>query len=128
MLPFINQKEALPDYEIFVNLSNGKSIRLGAKPDASATQGLTWRLADPVCVNDVATVRLQDQDEFISDPLAEVHIQDGSVVDGNYRFDFETERSIALGIRSFFATPIGMAITAGFLIAVLVLLFSMYPF
>ena len=106
-LPFVKQKEALPDYEITVLLTNGDKVRLGAKPDVSAIDGLTWRLTDPVSVADVATVRLQEQDKVVADAIAEVQIFGDSVTEGNYRFDFTTERSTSVGVSSFFATPIG---------------------
>ena len=40
-LPFVKQKEALPDYQITINLDSGDQIQLGAKPDTSAADGLT---------------------------------------------------------------------------------------
>lgn len=61
-IPFIKQKEALPDYEVVVVLATGGWIHLGARPDQSAVDGLTWRLTEPVSVKDVAGIRLQDQD------------------------------------------------------------------
>ena len=125
-LPFVKQKESLPDYEVTVLLTNGDRLRLGAKPDASAADGLTWHLADPVSVVDVATVRLQEQDKFIGDAIAEVQILGDSVTEGNYRFDFTTARSTSVGVSSFFATPIGKAIAAGFCIAVLLMLLSAF--
>jgi len=75
-LPFVKQKEALPDYEIVVNLNDGQRIRLGAKPDSSAVGGLTWNLSDPVSLAEVASVRLDEQDKLISDAITEVQIQD----------------------------------------------------
>ena len=125
-LPFIKQKEALPDYEIIVILNNGQQIRLGAKPDTSAVDGLTWNLSDPVSLAEVASVRLQDQDKVVSDAIAEVQITADSVTQGGYRFDFRSERSASVGVQSFFRTPIGMAIAAGFCIAVLLILLSVF--
>lgn len=43
-----------------------------------------------------------------------------------YRFDFETEGSTAVGVTSFFSTPIGKAITMGFVIAILLILLSIF--
>ncbi len=59
-LPFIKRKEALPDYELTLILTNGDKVRLGAKPDTSAVDGLTWHINDPVSIADVASVRLQE--------------------------------------------------------------------
>lgn len=125
-LPLIRKKEALPDYQVLVILHDGDRINLGTKPDASAVNGLTWTLSDPVSVNDVASVRLQDQDKVISDVIAEVQIDDPSNADDVYRFEFDTEWAMSVGIQSFFRTPIGQAIAAAFCIAVIVLLASIF--
>ena len=120
-LPFIKQKEALPDYELTLILTNGGTVRLGAKPDNSAVDGLTWHVNDPVSISDVASVRLQEQDKVISDAVAEVQILGASTTANGYRFDFVSERSTSVGVKSFFGTPIGKAITAGFCIAILLI-------
>ena len=125
-LPLIKRKEALPDYQVIVFLHNGKRINLGTKPDASAANGLEWSLNDPVSTTDVASVRLQDQDKVVSDVIAEVQINDGRVTSGNYEFQFHIERSMSVGVQSFFNTPIGKAIAAAFCIAVLLLLASVF--
>jgi hypothetical protein len=126
ILPFVKKKEALPDYQLFVTLHDGQRINLGAKPDTSAIGGLAWTLNDPVSVTEVASVRLQDQDKALSDAIAEVQLTDVAVVDDNYRFEFHTERSLSVGLQSFFRTPIGKAIAAAFFVAVLLMLASVY--
>ena len=125
-IPLIKQKESLPDYEILVNLNNGQQVSLGAKPDTSAADGLTWSLSDPVSLAEIASVRLQEQDKVVSDAIAEVQVTGEPVTQKGYRFDFRCERSASVGIRSFFSTPIGKAIAAGFCIAVLLMLLSMF--
>lgn len=101
---------------------NGRTSDLGAKPNTSAIDGLTWVLNDPVSISEVVGVRLQEQDKLIADAITEVQITSNSVSTANYRFDFQIERSASIGIKSFFQTPIGMAISAGFFIAVLLML------
>jgi hypothetical protein len=125
-LPFVKQKEALPDYRIIVKLNNGDRIRLGAKPDTSAANGLSWQLSDPISLSGIASIRLDEEDKLISDAIAEVQITDESVTHAGYRFDFHTSRSAAVGVKSFFRTPIGRAITAGFFVAVLVIILSLF--
>lgn len=125
-IPLIRQKEALPDYELIVVLTDGEVQRFGSKPDTSAADGLIWTLPDPPSVKIVAAVRLQERDKVVSDAVAEVQIAGSSVTDQNYRFDFTTERSINVGVSSFFATPVGKAIAWGFCIAVLLLLASIF--
>lgn len=119
-LPLLRRKEALPDYEIVLILANGGKVRLGAKPDTSAAEGLTWQVADPVSTADIASVRLQEQDVVLSDALAEVQIGPKPATASGYRFEFVTQASFAVGVRSFFGTPIGVAIFVGFILAVLV--------
>jgi len=123
-LPLFKQKEALPDYELTILLKRGDSIRLGAKPDTSAAAGLAWQLNDPVSLADVASVRLDEQDKLVSDAVAEVQIVGDSTTDKGYRFEFASERSFTVGIQSFFGTPIGQAIAAGFFIAVFLMVAS----
>ena len=53
-IPLLKQKDALPDYEIIVTLNSGRIIKLGAKPNESAIEGLTWTLSDPVSTSEVA--------------------------------------------------------------------------
>ncbi|MBN2294022.1 MAG: hypothetical protein JXM70_16470 [Pirellulales bacterium] len=125
-LPLIKQKEALPDYELSLILTNGDKVSLGAKPDTSAVDGLAWHVNDPVSIVDVASVRLYEQDKVISDAVAEVQILGNSISENGYRFDFASERSMSVGVKSFFATPIGKAITTGFCIAIVLMLISVF--
>lgn len=125
-LPLFKQKEALPDYQVLVFLREGGHLNLGTKPDRSAVEGLDWSLGSPVSLNDIASVRLQDDDKVVSDVIAEVQIDSEEVADGNYRFEFHTQRSIGVGIQSFFQTAIGTAISAAFFVAVLLILFNIF--
>ncbi|HBN74529.1 MAG TPA: hypothetical protein DD473_01660 [Planctomycetaceae bacterium] len=127
-LPFIKQQESLPDYELIVNYSNGLKTNLGTKPNSSAVQGLTWRLNEPVPVCEIVGVRLQDQDKLISDVITEVQVTSDSTEADGYQFDFYTEHSVAIGVQSFFRTPIGVAISAAFFVAVLIIIFSVFIF
>ena len=124
ILPLVKRHEALPDYELVVLEVDGTSHYLGAKPDQSAAEGLEWRLSDPVSVARIATVRLREKDKVVSDEVAEVPVRGATIASGGYRFDFETERSFGVGVRSFFTTPIGMAISGAFFVAVLVMILS----
>ena len=123
-LPFVKQKEALPDYELTLVLSSGEKINLGAKPDTSAADGLTWDVERAVSTHDVASIRLEEQDKLVSDAVTEAPFDGESVTQGGYRFDFTTERSISVGVQSFFGTPIGKAIAAAFFIAILLIILS----
>ena len=123
-IPFIKQKDALPDYRVTVNTTVSR-INLGAKPNQSATDGLTWQLPDPVSTTDIASIRLDDQDKLLSDAIAEVQITDDTITDGNYKFDFGTARSFSVGLQSFFGTPVGIAIASAFTIAILLLIFGL---
>jgi len=120
-LPFVKQKEALPDYEIVLTRKDGDKVLLGCKPDHSAADGLKWQLPELESVADIAAVRLNEQDKLVSDAVAEVHIVADTVEDDGYRFRFTTERSIKIGIASFFGTPIGKAITGALTLAILLL-------
>jgi hypothetical protein len=120
-IPVVGKKISLPDYEVTLMLRNGAKIYLGAKPDTSAVEGLTWRISDPVSLSDIASVRLREQDKVVSDAIAEVHVSNEPVTENGYRFEFTSEHSFGLGIQSFFQTPVGKAIGMGFLITVVVL-------
>ena len=121
-IPLIKQKDALPDYELRINLSSGESVKLGARPNTSAVKGLTWTLNEPVSVSDIVSVRLQEQDKLVSDVVAEVELTRDSVSVDNYRFDFTTAHSLSVGVQSFFRTPIGLAIAGAFFVAILITL------
>lgn len=123
-VPFFREKEALPDYDLTLVLTDRwpGNIRLGTKPDQFAADGLTWHVSKPVSVLDITSVRLTEKDKVISDAVAEVQITGRSVTEKGYRFDFETEVSAAVGVESFFGTPVGKAIAAGFGLAVLIAL------
>jgi len=125
-LPLIKQKEALPDYELTLILTRGDKVRLGAKPDTSAVDGLTWSLSDSVSIADVASVRLREQDKVISDAVAEVQILGASTTANGYRFDFTSKRSASVGVNSFFGTPIGKAIACGLCVVVLLVILSVF--
>lgn len=123
-LPLIQRKAALPDYQILVNLSSGRRVDLGTRPDTSAVDGLTFTVSDPMSLADIASIRLQDRDRILSDAIAEVEYAEDGVEQKGYRFEFSSERSLAVGVESFFATPIGMAIMAGFALAVLLIILA----
>jgi hypothetical protein len=83
-------------------------------------------MPDPISTSDIASVRLDDQDKILADAIVEVQLTGESVEVGNYRFEFRTERSMSVGIQSFFRTPIGMAISAAFTIAILLMLVTAF--
>jgi len=126
-IPLVKQREALPDYELTLIGDRGDVRYLGVKPDESAAAGLIWLLDDPVSISQIATVRLREKDQLLSDQLAEVHVSGPSVEANGYRFDFMIARSVGVGVRAFFTTPIGMAITVAFGLAVLLIILSRFP-
>ncbi|WP_145358808.1 hypothetical protein [Alienimonas californiensis] len=121
-LPLVRQTEALPDYEIVLR---GRRLfehrSLGVKPDRSAVDGLRWEAAPPVALAEVVAVDLRERDAILSDTLATAQPTVAAVQDGNYRFEFETGRSWEAGVESFFDTPIGKALTAGIMLAIVAL-------
>ncbi|MDB4494281.1 hypothetical protein OAM37_00610 [bacterium] len=119
-IPFLKQKEALPDYQISLHTIDQAWIDLGVKPNESAIDGLSWQLPDPISTAEIISVRLTEQDKMIPDSVAEVQLTGNTITNGNYKFTFTTERSFAVGVRSFFKTPIGIAILVAFGIAALV--------
>ncbi len=125
-IPLFKKSDALPDYEIIIILNQGGKVRLGAKPNTSAVNGLTWKLSKPVSLAEISGLRLQDQDKLVSDAITEVQVESESVTSGNYRFDFTTKRSFGIGIVSFFETPVGMAICGAFAIAVMLIICSAF--
>lgn len=123
-LPLLGAKEKQPDYDLSLRLTSGRTVSLGTKQDQTAAQGLSWTLNDPVSVSEVASVRLRERGRYLSEPVVEVPLQpDGAAAKG-YQFSFVLERSFAVGLHSFFGTPIGKAIAAAFFIAILALLLS----
>ncbi len=119
-IPFLKQKEALPDYRISLLTTNQRQFDLGFKPNESAIGGLSWQLPDPMSTAEITSVRLTEKDKMVSDSIAEVQLTGNTITNGNYKFTFTTERSFAVGVRSFFKTPIGIAILVAFGLAVLV--------
>ena len=125
-IPLIGDGDRLPDYRLVVKASGNRSIDLGTKPNESARNGLTWHLPQPIPTNEIASIRLEDEDAFFSDLIAEVQFADGPIDTEKFQFRFETTRSFAAGVRSFFRTPIGLAITAALMIAIVVILLASY--
>ncbi|WP_417847214.1 hypothetical protein [Thalassoglobus sp.] len=125
-IPLFKKSDALPDYEIIIILNQGGKVRLGAKPNTSAVNGLTWKLSKPVSLAEISGLQLQDQDKLVSDAITEVQVESESVTSGNYRFDFTTKRSFGIGIVSFLETPVGMAICGAFAIAVMLIICSAF--
>ncbi|MBD3673066.1 MAG: hypothetical protein HUJ26_06025 [Planctomycetaceae bacterium] len=125
-LPFIKKKEALPDYELVVNLVDGSRRSLGMKPDQSAKAGLNWGLNEPISLKEIVSLRLMDQDQYVSDTVAEIQFQDQDQIESGYRFEYETRRSMGVGLKSFFQTPIGMAISAGFTLSIIILILAIF--
>ncbi|WP_040351835.1 hypothetical protein [Blastopirellula marina] len=126
LIPLVKQTEALPDYRIVINTTTGRRINLGARPNQSAIDGLTWRLSDPISIDEIASIRLEDQDKLVSDAIVEVQLSSEAVTAGNYKFEFLTERSLAVGFQSFFKTPVGIAIGTAFTLAVLLILLMLF--
>jgi len=124
ILPLIKRHEALPDYRLVVHHSSGLTTNLGTKPNTSAADGLTWTLNEPVPVCEIVGLRLQEQDKLVSDAITEVQVVSTSAESDGYAFQFQTQRSASVGVQSFFRTPIGMAISAAFFLAVLLMIAS----
>ncbi len=122
ILPLVKQHDALPDYELTLIDDSGTKHYVGSKPNQSAAHGIRWTLDAPVCVSQIAAMRLQERDVINSDQLAEVQITSKTVDANGYQFDFDIKSSFAAGVKSFFETPIGMAISLAFVIAVLYLI------
>ena len=128
-IPFIKRTDALPDYQLIVVTKRWSTVKLGAKPNTSAVEGLEWTLTDPISVADIVGIRLVDQDKVLSDALTEVEVSDSSITSKGFRFDFETQRSLKVGLESFFDTPIGKTITTAFSIAILIVILAFFaPF
>ena len=125
-IPFIKQKDALPDYQLVIYLSDGDQRDLGTKPNKLAADGLHWTLNEPVSVAEISGVRLYDQDKVISDAITEVQVTGDTVTADNYRCEFTTERSTTVGVQSFYSSPIGKAIAGAFCIAILLILASAF--
>lgn len=118
-IPLVKQKEALPDYEVIVVRTNGREIKLGAKPDTLAVDGLTWYVPEPVGLSEIAYVQLREKDALLSDPITRTNLDSMSSTSDGYLFEFKTKRSITVGLFAFFTTPIGYAILFGILLAIL---------
>lgn len=125
-LPLVKQKEALPDYELIVVLRSGGQVKLGAKPDTSAADGLAWTLTEPVAIGDIASIRLEEQDTLVSDAIAEVQFSTEPVTDKGYEFSFTTTRSFGVGVQAFFRTPVGLAIVGALFVAIVLVLVSAF--
>ncbi len=125
-VPLADPKSVLPDYQLIVALIDGGQISLGQKPNTSAVGGLTWQVANSLSVADVSRIRLEDVDVAVSDTIAEVQIRDGVVTENGYQFEFGVERSMLVGIQSFFKTPIGAAIAASFGIAIVIMVLVVF--
>ncbi len=120
----VNNKDEPPDYELILNLQNEKPLKLGVIPNTSAIKGLTWYLNEPVSVKDVVSIQLKEQDKRSSDLIAEVQIVGDFTSENGYRFECFSERSMEIGVKSFFGTPVGKAISAGFTIAILIVVLA----
>ena len=118
-LPFVKQKEALPDYEIVV-LKGSSKTSLGTKPNTLAKDGLSWIPPEPIPLFDITSVRLQEHDQLLSDVIAEVQYSNNPVIESGYTFQFKTEFSLSAGLSAFFYTPIGMALLAAVFLAVFI--------
>ncbi|MGB0741506.1 MAG: hypothetical protein ACPGXX_15660 [Planctomycetaceae bacterium] len=116
-LPLLDQKHTLPDYAVRIQLTSGRKIDLGSKPNTSAAEGLTWQLNEAVTVSSITSVVLREQDHVVSDTLEEVQVTADLVRTDSWQFQFQTQRSFATGLRAFFGTPIGLAICAAFFVA-----------
>lgn len=126
-IPLLKRQEALPDYELQLVLQRGwGKVKLGTHVNSSAVDGLVWKLSDPVSLSDVSTLRLLDQDKVVSDTLAEVAVRGKTVTEGNYRFEFVTQRSLEAGIQSFTGTTLGQSIVLAFAIAVALLIGTLF--
>ena len=67
--PLLKQKEALPDYQVFVVLQESRRLNPGTKPDQSAVNRIDWKIPSPVSFYDIASIRLQDDDKLSQTPF-----------------------------------------------------------
>lgn len=68
--PLLKQKEALPDYQVFVVLQKSRRLNPGTKPEQSAVNGIDWKLPSPVSFYDIASITRQDDDNPSQTPFS----------------------------------------------------------
>ncbi|MAT15150.1 MAG: hypothetical protein CMJ46_07750 [Planctomyces sp.] len=121
-LPLIKQREALPDYGLYLNHRRHGRILLNTHLDQSAKEGLAWDDFEEYSVEDISAVRLFDEDKIISEDLAEVRISAEPVTLNEYQFEFTVEESFDVGLKSFWDTPVGTAVIWSIGIVLLVMI------
>ena len=99
--------DALPDYELVLVLEETGlfgtelSVQAGEKRNQSAAAGLTWT-TPPICLADLASVKLRDRDQLVSDTIAEVAAGSLPATENGYRFVGERGFDLGRGLESFF--------------------------
>ncbi|QDU04696.1 hypothetical protein V6x_44260 [Gimesia chilikensis] len=125
-IPLLKQKEALPDYEVQIVTQDLFNHKLGARPNQSATDGLVWNLSSPVAIHEIVGIRLLDQDQLVSDTLVEVPFSRQPIEIENYRLEIQTAHSAAVGVNSFFRSPLGVTIATAFVLAIIVICIGLF--
>lgn len=118
----LGKEHQLPDYRVKLHVTKRfLNIDLGTKLNTSATNWLEYPVKDIVPLRHVQEVLIIEDDKVVSDILERFQIVDQTALGKSYHCRLNVTRSFEAGMRWFFDTPVGKAVSFGIVILVVLI-------
>jgi len=112
----------LPDYKVKLRVSRRLlAIDLGTRLDTSATNWLEFAVSDIVPLRHVQEVIIIEDDKVENDPLDRIQGNQLEQQGRAFQRRLTVDRSFEVGMKWFFSTPIGEAVTIALVVLILAL-------
>lgn len=123
----IGEAHRLPDYKVKLRVTRKfLALDLGTKLDTSATNWIAFPVAEVVPARHLQEILIVEDDKIESDLLERIQPIDGKLEGSSFDIQLTTERSFEAGLNWFFNTPPGKALSVGIVIAVVLILLSLF--
>lgn len=122
----IGAEHHLPDYKVKIRVNRRfLNIDLGTKLNTSATNWLDYPVNDIVPARNLQEIIIVEDDKVESDMLD--RIQAGEPLEGSsFRARLTGERSFDAGMKWFFDTPFGKAVSTGIAVGIILLIAGLF--
>ncbi len=123
----IGAESHLPDYKVKLRVNRKLlAIDLGTKLNTSATNWISFSVAETAPVRNLQEIIIIEDDKVESDTLDRIQPTGESFDGSSFHVRLTTERSFDAGLNWFFSTPPGKAISTGIIITIILVIMSFF--
>jgi hypothetical protein len=117
----------LPDYKVKIRVNRRfLNIDLGTKLNTSATNWLDYPVNDIVPARNLQEIMVIEEDKVESDMLDRIQVAGETLEGSNFQARLTGDRSFDAGMKWFFDTPFGKAVSAGIAVGIILLIAGLF--